>query len=162
MKTKKALSSLSFSLIAVAIFTVLLCGCKAQRVDTQGIVGQVYWIDGNQMPTITDGSNETPAKPERKKVKRTIRIYERTHINQATMGDYLFKDIETPMIAEIETEEDGSFAIGLAPGAYSIFTVEENGYFANVYDLDSYIQPVEVKADEWNNIQILINYQAAY
>ncbi|QDH77838.1 carboxypeptidase regulatory-like domain-containing protein [Echinicola soli] len=162
MKTKQALSPVFFSLFATAFIAVLLCGCKAQRVDTQGVVGQVYWIEGNQMPTITDGDNVTPAKPERKKVKRTIRIYERTHINQATMGDHLFKDIETPMIAEIETEEDGSFAIGLAPGAYSIFTVEENGYFANVYDLDSYIQPVEVKENEWNNIQILINYKAAY
>ncbi|AGA76647.1 hypothetical protein [Echinicola vietnamensis] len=160
MKTKQATSSIS--LVITTFMAVLLFGCKAQRVDTQGIVGQVYWIEGNQMPTITDGHQETSTKPERKKVKRTIRIYERTHINQATMGDHLFKDIETPMIAEIETEEDGSFAIGLAPGAYSIFTVEENGYFASTYDLDSYIHPVEVKENQWNDIQILINYKAAY
>ncbi|GGZ35937.1 hypothetical protein GCM10007049_31520 [Echinicola pacifica] len=153
----KSLSLLS----AFACFFLLISSCNVQRVDTQGIVGQVYWLEGNQMPTVGEPSG-TDNRPKREKVKRTIRIYERTHISQAKMGDQLFTEIETPMLAEIETEEDGSFAIGLPPGVYSLFTVEENGLFANIYDLDSYIQPVEVLADEWNDIQLLINYKAAY
>ncbi|WP_200974405.1 carboxypeptidase regulatory-like domain-containing protein [Echinicola sp. 20G] len=161
MKTHSILKSFTFSFLLLGI-ALLIYGCKAQRVDTQGIVGQVYWVEGNLMPTITEDNSTVPKKPEREKVKRTIRVYERTHINQATMGDVLFTAIETPMIAEIETEEDGSFIIGLAPGSYSIFTVEEDGYFANIYDLDSYIQPIEVHDGEWTSTEILINYKAVY
>lgn len=161
MNTSKLLRPFAIALLLI-FSAVLLHGCKAQRVDTQGIVGQLYWIEGNLMPRVTDSGAEIPKKPEKEKVKRTIRIYERTHINQATMEGTLFTNIETPMVAEIETEEDGSFILGLAPGQYSIFTVEDTGYFANVYDLDSYIHPIEVKEGEWANTEILINYKAAY
>ncbi|GAB3645440.1 hypothetical protein GCM10028791_03550 [Echinicola sediminis] len=131
-------------------------------MDTQGIVGQAYWIEGNLMPKVTDSGAEIPKKPEREKVKRTIRVYKRTHINQATMGGTLFTKIETPMVAEFETDDDGSFIIGLPPGQYSLFTVEDEGYFASVYDLDSYIHPIEVKDGEWTSAEIVINYKAAY
>ncbi|WP_186754300.1 carboxypeptidase regulatory-like domain-containing protein [Echinicola salinicaeni] len=160
MKTKQILRTLAYSFFTLGLASILF-GCKAQRVDTQGIMGQVYWVEGNLMPTISDDNN-VPEKPPKEKVKRKIRIYERTHINEAKMGDLLFTEIETPMVAEIETEEDGSFVIGLPPGAYSIFTVEEDGYFANVFDLDTYIQPVEVIDGEWSQLEILINYKAAY
>ncbi|WP_215224491.1 carboxypeptidase-like regulatory domain-containing protein [Echinicola shivajiensis] len=160
MKTKQILRTMAYSFLAFGLASFFF-GCKAQRVDTQGIIGQVYWVEGNLMPTISDG-NTVPEKPPREKVKRKIRIYERTHINEAKMGDLLFSEIETPMVAEIETEEDGSFVIGLPPGTYSVFTVEEGGYFANVFDLDTFIQPVEVLDGEWSNMEILINYKAAY
>ena len=161
MKINKVLKPFAITFLTVVAVS-LLYGCKAERVDTQGIVGQVYWIEGNLMPTVTDNGEEIPKKPKREKVKRTLRIYERTHINQATMEGTLFTNIETPLVAEIETEEDGSFVVGLSPGQYSIFTVEEKGYFASVYDLDSFIQPIEVKNGEWTTTEILINYKAAY
>lgn len=43
-------------------------------------------------------------------------------------------------------------------GRYSLFTVEENGYFANIDDLDSFIQPVKVNSGEWEEHDIIINY----
>ena len=113
------------------------------------------------MPQIVE-EGQVSSRPEKKGVKRTLRIHELTHINQARLGDALFGDIETPLVAEVETDESGNFSVELPIGRYSIFTIEENGYFANIVDLDSYINPFEVKEGEWTQANILINYKAAY
>src|SRR5690554_2003801 len=145
-----------FSLLLVLSFS-----CKTAKKDGQGIQGQVFWLEGNQMPQMAE-EGEIPTRPAKRGVKRTVKIHELTHINQARLGDALFGNIETPLIREIETDESGHFSVGLPPGRYSIFTVEENGHFANILDLDSYINPFEVKEGEWTQADILINYQAAY
>ncbi|SHN02373.1 hypothetical protein SAMN04488057_105277 [Cyclobacterium lianum] len=129
---------------------------------TEGVEGRVTWIAGNQMPQLAE-SNAQAAKNERGiPVQRTIRIHQLTHINQASLGDYLFGDIETPLVAEIETDEKGYFKTELPPGRYSVFTVEETGYFANVFDLDSYINPLTVEKGKWTNMRIKVDYKAAY
>lgn len=113
------------------------------------------------MPQITD-DGKAASRLGKVGLQRTVRIHELTHINQARLGDGLFGDIETALVAEIETDESGNFSVSLPPGKYSIFTVEEDGYFANIFDLDSYINPFEVREGEWTQANILINYQAAY
>ena len=149
-------TTLLFIILAAIAFS-----CKTAKVETQGIQGQVFWLEGNQMPQIVE-EGQVSSRPEKKGVKRTLRIHELTHINQARLGDALFGDIETPLVAEVETDESGNFSVELPIGRYSIFTIEENGYFANIVDLDSYINPFEVKEGEWTQANILINYKAAY
>ena len=143
------------------LFLALAFSCKTAKKDGQGIQGQVFWLEGNQMPQMVD-EGEISQRPAKKGVKRTIKIHELTHINQARLGDALFGDIETPLVKEIETDESGNFSVELPAGMYSLFTLEETGHFANILDLDSYINPFEVKAGEWTQADILINYQAAY
>lgn len=137
-------------------------GRSSNSDQTAGIEGQVIWVEGNQMPQSTDKKSQSPSSGKGKPAKRTIRIHQLTHINQASLGDYLFGNIETPLVAEVETDEQGYFKVALPPGRYSIFTVEENGYFANVFDLDSYIYPLTVEKSKWNKIQIRIDYKAVY
>ena len=149
----------TFALLILLI--AISFSCKTTKKDGQGIQGQVFWLEGNQMPQMME-DGEIPAQPAKRGVKRTVKIHALTHINQASLGDALFGDIETPLVREIETDESGHFSVELPPGRYSIFTVEENGHFANILDLDSYINPFEVKEGEWTQADILINYQAAY
>lgn len=113
------------------------------------------------MPQISENGH-TGNKPPKEGVKRVIKIHELTHINEARLGDYLFGEIETPLVSTIETDDKGNFEIELPTGKYSLFTVEEKGYFANVFDLDSYIFPVEVEENSWTQVEILIDYEAAY
>jgi hypothetical protein len=153
----KAYKSLTFFIILLAF----VFSCKTAKKDGQGIQGQVFWLEGNQMPQMAK-EGEMIERPAKKGVKRTLKIHELTHINQARLGDALFGDIETPLVIEIETDESGNFSVELPAGKYSIFTVEEAGHFANILDLDSYINPFEVKEGEWTQADILINYQAAY
>lgn len=103
-----------------------------------------------------------PNQDQKQPVKRTIRIHALTHINEANLGDYLFGDIETPLITEVETDESGRFEVKLPPGKYSLFTMEEKGYFANIFDLDSYIHPVTVEKNQWKKTEITIDYEASY
>lgn len=147
-----------------SIFLILACfafSCKSNKRDTQGIQGQVFWIEGNQMPQVLE-EGETSDQGQKKGAKRTLRIHELTHINQARLGDALFGEIETPLVVEVETDEEGKFSVELPAGKYSVFTVEENGFFANIYDLDSFINPFEVQNGKWTQADILINYQATY
>jgi hypothetical protein len=141
---------------------VLLASCKPQKMKNQGIHGNVYWIEGNQMPQASRGEATSLSPADQKPVKRTINIHQLTHINQASLGDYLFGNIETPLVASIETNEAGEFSVELPPGKYSLFTVEENGYFASIFDLDSYIHPVNVEKGEWSSISITIDYKATF
>src|SRR5690554_222685 len=147
--------------IIFLFLTILAFSCKSTKIDTQGLRGQVFWLEGNQMPQMAEEGKKVD-RPGKKGVARTIRIHELTHINQARLGDYLFGDIETPLVAEVETDEQGRFSVELPVGKYSVFTVEESGYFANIFDLDSYINPIEVEKGEWTQADILVNYEAAY
>lgn len=136
---------------------------KTPETDTGGgIRGQVFWVEGNRMPQANQSAGQPGFPPEKKPIQRTLRIHQLTHINQASLGDYLFGDIETALVAEVQTDESGFFEVPLPPGTYSLFTVEENGYFANVFDLDSYVHPVTVTENAWETTQITINYMASY
>lgn len=143
------------------LIACLAVSCKSNKRDTQGIQGQVFWIEGNQMPKVLK-EGEVDGREHRKGAKRTLRVHELTHINQARLGDALFGEIETPLVTEVETDEEGKFSVELPAGKYSLFTVEENGYFANIFDLDSYINPFEVQKGKWTQADILINYKATY
>jgi hypothetical protein len=143
-------------------------GAKNKPIETspsttgQGIRGQVFWVEGNRMPQANVSGEPATHPPKKKPVQRTVRIHKLTHINEASLGDYLFGDIETTLVAEIQTDESGFFEVRLPPGSYSLFTVEEKGYFANVFDLDSYVHPVTVKRNAWETTQITIDYMASY
>jgi hypothetical protein len=52
--------------------------------------------------------------------------------------------------------------VELPPGKYSVFTVEEEGLYANEYDSDGNMFPVEVLDGEFTEVTIKINYKAAF
>ncbi|HSI74704.1 MAG TPA: hypothetical protein VK957_02365 [Lunatimonas sp.] len=146
---------------------ILLCfglalGCKSPKEKTQGIHGQLFWVEGNLMPQASAEGTAPTEQNLRQGVQRTVKVHSLTHIDQLSIGDYLIGTIQTPEIASFETDPDGSFRIELPIGKYSLFTVEEDGFFANIFDSKNHINPVEVKAGEWSRFDIIINYKAVY
>src|SRR5690606_5489271 len=92
---------------AIVVFTILVTvaiSCKTAKKDGQGIQGQGFWLERNKRPQVAN-EGEIVERPAKRGVKRTIRIHEPTHINQARLGDALLDDIETPFVKEIETDE---------------------------------------------------------
>lgn len=151
----------------IKAFYLLLCvglaiGCKTSKEKTQGIHGRLFWVEGNLMPQASEEGTGPTEETLRKGVQRTLKIHPLTHIDQLSIGDYLIGTIQTPEIASFQTETDGSFRIELPIGKYSLFTVEKEGYFANIFDSENHINPVEVKAGEWSKFDIIINYKAVY
>ena len=134
--------------------------CKTtvdQESVTQGITGQVLWIEGNQMP-----GPERTTDPG-KAVKREIVIYEALTLDEVEGSMPLFDNIGTEPVKVFKTTDNGKFTIDLLPGTYSIFTREENGQlFANSSDGDGVINPVVVNKNELTELIIKINYNAAY
>lgn len=146
---------------------LLLCvglaiGCRSPKEKTQGIHGQLFWVEGNLMPQASEAGIGATEETLRRGVQRTLKIHTLTHIDELTIGDYLIGTIQTPEIASIQTETDGSYRIELPIGKYSLFTVEKEGYFANIFNTENHINPVEVKAREWSKFDIIINYKAVY
>ncbi len=159
LKTSILIHSFLFILIAMAFSQ-----CKAQKSNGQGVMGKVTWLEGNQMPTIKSEEElkDEPVNPKGMPVKRTLKIYPLTNMMDAKQEDGLYTSVKGEPVASVETDENGNYSIELSPGNYSIFTVEENGLFANTFDGQGNIQPVTVKKGEWTEKDIVINYKAYF
>ncbi|MER2997248.1 carboxypeptidase regulatory-like domain-containing protein [Pontibacter populi] len=124
----------------------------------QGITGRIIWESGNRMP-----SPDAPPAESKRGVQRAVYIYKLTNANQVTTQDGVFHtNIQTKLVSQVETDADGNFSVALDPGKYSLFTKEEKGLFANLFDGEMNIYPVEVKKGQVTTIEFLVNYQASY
>lgn len=130
---------------------------EQQAPIQQGIAGKVLWQAGNQMP-----SPDAPPSKGRG-VQRTLYVYELTNSNQAKTIDGVFHtNIQTNLVTQVVTDANGNFAVNLEPGRYSLFTKEEKGLYANLFDGQNNIFPVEVQEGQVTNVEFLINYNASY
>jgi len=125
---------------------------------SQGICGEVQWVEGNQMPG--PGVKTNSGKP----VVREIYIYNAVKPEQTSDGDSpaFYSQVGAKLVRRIKTRKDGTFKVHLEPGKYSIFTMEPDGLWANTFDGDGYINPVTVEKGHFTTIHVIINYKAYY
>lgn len=123
---------------------------------TQGLQGTVYWSEGNMMPG--------PGKDHQSKkgVEREVYVYKAVKSADTEREEQLFSTVNSELVGKVKTDDNGKFVISLAPGKYSVFTKEEGGLFASIFDGEGYINPVVVESNEVTEITIDINYKAAY
>lgn len=124
----------------------------------QGVSGEVRWYEGNLMPTVGDA----PTRQQGEAVVRKIHVYELTHRDQATEEAGFFSKLSTEQIATVATDSLGQFQLFLPVGVYSIFVEEKAGLFANRFDGEGNIAPVEIKTDQVTQMDIKVDYRAAY
>lgn len=149
-------------IIASVLFTgLLVISCKSQKPEGQGIAGKITWLEGNQMPLMTE-EGEASEKTKSKPIKRTVVVYPMVKFSDLKIVDGLFTEVAVKPITEVESNDDGLYIIPLSPGRYSLFVVEKNGLFANIFDGEGNVQPVTVKDNEWNLLDIVVNYKAVY
>jgi hypothetical protein len=124
----------------------------------QGIEGYVYRISGNHMPS----PNIKPSAP--KGIKTTVYIYERTNLNQVERQGQLafYFSIKTKLVKKAESGTNGYIKVQLPPGQYSIFTKKDTLFYANWFDKDSNIAPVEVLSKKMTKVEIRVDYDATY
>jgi hypothetical protein len=131
---------------------------KDQCTHEQGIAGRVFWLEGNFMPSPDPGpgAEKTPAR-------RQIVVHELIKMAEiGNSGGPLFERLPGRVVSKKWTEPSGHFRICLPPGTYSVFTVEETGYFANRFNAEGHVQPVTVEKGSFTEITIDINYKAYY
>jgi len=151
-------------LVVILLFlssAILLQHCKPYKPEGQGITGTVTWIEGNQMPTISD-SADTASKSAVKPIQRTVRFYPLIQFEDLKVENGLYTAVAEKPITEVETDENGRYSVQLSPGRYSVFVVEEGGLFASIFDGEGNVQPVTVKENEWTLLDIEVNYKASF
>jgi hypothetical protein len=124
----------------------------------EGIEGTVYHVSGNQMP-----SPDIPRTPARA-IKTTVYVYELTNISKVTRANEgsFYTAINSKLVKQFESDKKGHFKIALPPGKYSIFTKKDTLFYANRFDGQGNIAPVEVLPGTITTHDVRIDYDAVY
>ena len=141
------------------IFSLTSCSAQLKKGAfsvKEGITGKVIWKQGNHMP-----SPDRVNKSNGKGVKKELYIFKPINVARVIQKNSFFEINETP-VAKTESTENGFFEISLPPGKYSVFTKEEQGFFANRFDGDGNINVVEVMPGKPAYLLITIDYKASY
>lgn len=133
-----------------------LASCDRQVV--QGLKGLIFEVSGNQMPSPGKGV------PIRKGVQREFGIFKLSNLNQAVKGkdDCFFKNPGTSLVKRARSDKNGCFVLSLPPGKYSVFVREKGQWYANSFNGDGEICPVEVFPDSLSQLDFRINHGAWY
>lgn len=152
---------MKFLIFSIVIILAALNRSCEPSID-QGLAGEVRWLEGNLMPTIGEEPEAEAEKRKGEPVQRELHIYELTTMDEAKSEGTFFHDIQSRLVKKTTSDKDGYFQVELPVGRYSVFVQEEQGLFANIFDGEGNINPVEIKKDEVTKITIEINYKAAY
>jgi hypothetical protein len=152
----------------VVFALILLCSIgsacsstkNARRADqmSQGIKGYVSELVGNHMPS----PDSPPIEPTR--IKTRIYVYEATSLSQVKRSgtEPFYDEIRTKRVKTVMSDEDGFFAIELPAGRYSIFTKVDGRFYANTFDGNNIIAPVEVAGSGITELNIIISANATF
>ena len=142
---------------------LLIVGCVSQKFasGSQGLKGEVRWVEGNLMPMIGDTTYARRAQGI--PIQREILVYKPTKVDDLVrLNGSFYSSITTDLVAKVKSGKDGKFMVSLPVGKYSIFVSEEGKLFANVFDGENHINPVTIHADKYADLKILVNYKAFY
>ena len=165
MKKHRLFKFLLFSTLVLLFFNcnnpVIFPPDNAYKVTiTQGVWGNVWFWDGNFMPS-TDNSSSGKITA----VSRNIYVYEATRFDEVVKDSIRFsfyKEINSKYIDKVTSDKDGFFQISLQPGKYSFFVKEDSLFYASLMDGSGHLEPAEVRINSVTKKQIDINYKAAY
>ena len=127
---------------------------------SQGVWGNVWFWEGNFMPS-PDNSSSGTITP----LIREIFIYKATRLDSVerdTVSPVFIRSIYSQFIAKVNSDKDGFFQIALPVGKYSFFVKEDSLFFANEGDGDGYLMTAKVSENKVTKRQININYKAVY
>lgn len=151
------------SLITGSLFVLIVgtCATKVQgqpkKKFVQGVCLTVRWYEGNHMPG--------PDQPRQqgRLVDRELWIYAVTSMSQVTQTpEGFYENIKSRLVRRVRTGPDGRVCVSLPEGEYSVFTKEEKGLYANLFDAENNIFPVRVQRRKITQAQFDISYQAVY
>ena len=122
----------------------------------QGIWGHVLFWDGDFMPPPPYDGTITG-------LSREMRIHELASVDDVEPPGYdcFYSAVYTPLVAVVQSADNGFFEVALEPGDYSIFSVEDGLLYANVFQGGS-IFPVTVEQGEAIRITFDITYSATF
>lgn len=154
------MSYLSKLIVLFSACFMMSCGLKKgmDKNITQGVQGQVVWLEGNLMPS-PEAKNLTTGRP----IEREILIYRAVTLDQVSGEPPLFSRISAELVQRVKSNANGDFKCSLPPGIYSVFTLEPQGMmFANSFNGQGFINAIKILPGELTKMKIEVNYKAAY
>lgn len=94
-------------------------------------------------------------------VIREIFIHKATTTTESGSGPF-FASIPTDLVATVSSDATGFYEVEVVPGTYSVFVREDASFYANSFDDQGRIQPVEVTANTVSELQIDITHKASF
>lgn len=129
-----------------------------KKIINPQICGNIIKLTGNQLP-------DPDREPSKGQVfTGEILIYKPTKIAD-TEGDGAtkFTKIKTKLVKKTWTDKTGKFCINLPIGKYSIFINDPDyGLFANTFDGEMTICPIEIVKGKNKEISLQITHSAAF
>jgi hypothetical protein len=148
----------SFVLAWVAIASMLACTHDDVIIDppgaAQGVAGLVQVWEGDFQP---------PAQGSITPVVRELRVHQVTLLRDVVSeGDGFYSGVDSPLVATVSSGADGSFALALEPGNYSLFVMENGRHHATLADGEGQIFPVRIAANSWADAVVDITWAATF
>jgi hypothetical protein len=147
-----------FTFLLIGLLLAAISGFRPAWIKKQGIEGYLHNVSGNQMPS----PDIKPSPP--KGVKGSIYVYQLTNINQAVKkpGSSFYSSVSTRLVKRVESNSKGYFSVTLPVGKYSLFIKKDTVLYANRFDSQNNIAPVEVKAGKMTKVDVRMDHNAVY
>lgn len=140
-------------------FSITLTIAQQRKPTVQGIKGVIIWKAGDQMPSPDRPAGVTTGVF----VQREVYVYALTNESKTVKNaDGFYTKINTRLIKKFTTDKRGRFKVSLPVGKYSLFTKEEKGLYANLFDESMNIFPAQVKRGSYTNVSFEITYEAVF
>lgn len=104
------------------------------------------------------------ASSDGKGVSREVGFFEATKVDQIVSGasSGFYKKLKTKLIKSAKSGADGCIAVELPVGTYSVLVKENGEWYANQFNGEGEIFPIEVKEGETTQLEFRITYKAAF
>jgi hypothetical protein len=137
------------------------------RAQHSGIQGKVHLLSGNKMPSPPrrpgDSIHLSSGGPG---VKSTICVFELTNDSEIVRkgNSPWCEAVHTRLLRQIDTDDEGNFAIPIPPGTYSVFTKKGGLFYASRRDERNNIAPVIVLPGKMTRVDCNVesNQKVAY
>lgn len=153
IKIRKLANAALFLLLPVLLSSSTVFFCKRG-----GIKGNIYRVQGNQMPS--PGEPSTLPQP----LQTTLYVYELTNLTQVKQSSEasFYTAINTKLVKEVKSDKKGAFKVKLSPGQYSLFVKKDNLFYANLFDDKNNLAPVTVEKGKYTTVEVKADYGAVY
>ena len=119
----------------------------------QGVWGSCTYLTGDCMPMV-GGNSSCKSEP----VKRTIYIYASTADTQAVkIGTSFYSQINTTLIAQTQSADNGFFQISLQPGKYSVLVLEQGKFYCMDWGDPNLLAPLTINSNATTKRDVVID-----
>jgi hypothetical protein len=168
--------------LSLNVMIIVSCGffqesCEQSNENkitiTQGVWGNVCFWEGNFMPTVDSDriadrildifkSRHGTITPVVREIYicRVITLKEMSDSHVAQPKPRFFSVIPAKFVAITSSDKKGFYQLELPPGTYSVFVKEDDAFYADKFDGEGRITPLEVLPQAMTRMLINLTYKS--